>query len=195
MNAGNDRRRGSGDYRHNRMVWIQVFDDTGQVIQLSPDNLALHVGLEGLHLVAQPPGKQRGMIPVFQNCIAQSMLAVLDTLRVGVVEAMPHMLDPETGRDRNAQIMSAIQKRFAIDDLFQVFDTPGANGIAAGFRQQLEIVASRPWTAGNPGALDQVRFAIAQQREGAIGFLDDLHRGTRRHVGIAQCAGRTQTER
>ena len=97
---------------------IQVLDDAGEMIQLPPDpNIRPLHWLETFHLIAEPPGQQRGMILVFQDGIAEPGALRGDACRVGVIESMADMLHPESGRDGNAQFMSSIEQRFAINKL------------------------------------------------------------------------------
>ena len=176
------------------MMRIQLFDDAGQVIQLSPDDLLLHVGLEGLHLVTEKPDEKPGMILVFQHGFTELGALFLDTGGVRVIETVAHMFNPETGGDGKAQFVGPIEQRFSVHELFQVLDSPGSNRISAGKGKYVKTRTSERVSAGGPRALDEIRLAIPRQRESAVWLLHDLHPGAGRRVLLARYANRTCTE-
>ena len=94
------------------------------------------VGHRAFHLIAQSPHQQRGVVFVFADRVADLFALAADLRRVGVVEAMAVVGDPDASGDSEAQLGAAVDQSLAVHALLERLDAPGTNRIAAALLQQ-----------------------------------------------------------
>ncbi len=111
------------------------------------------------------------VVLVFPDGIQHSVALRLHEFLVLVVEAVPLVFHPDADGDSDAELLAAIEEGFAVDLLAHRLDAPGADRVAAGIHQQLEIF-------GAADTLCEKRLAISRQGVAAIGLAADFHFGT-----------------
>lgn len=143
-----------GHHGHRRVVGVERLDHRREAFDRRPDRGVVPL-LVPLHLIAEPPHEQGGVIFILEDDLASLLLLLRDLIGVVVVEPVPPMAEPDAQGDGQPAFLGLVQ------DGAGLLDAPCPDRVAADLGQELQ----RPVAADT---LDEVGAAAANQLVTAV---------------------------